>query len=33
MRKKLLFLMLGVLTALPVLARDFTYTYEGQTRH
>lgn len=30
MRKTLL-LLLGVVVALPALARDFTYTYEGQT--
>lgn len=30
MRKTLL-LLLGVVAALPALARDFTYTYEGQT--
>ena len=30
-RKKLLLTLLGVLLALPALARDFTYTYEGQT--
>ncbi len=29
--KKLLFLLLGVLIALPAFARDFTYEYEGQT--
>ncbi|MDE6553880.1 MAG: leucine-rich repeat domain-containing protein, partial [Muribaculaceae bacterium] len=31
MRQKLLLLLLGVLSALPALARDFEYTYEGQT--
>ncbi|MBD5354539.1 MAG: leucine-rich repeat domain-containing protein, partial [Bacteroides sp.] len=30
-RKKLLLTLLGVLLALPALARDFTYPYEGQT--
>ena len=30
-RKKLLLTLLGVLLALPALARDFTCTYEGQT--
>ena len=29
--KKFLLFMLGVLVALPGIARDFTYTYEGQT--
>lgn len=29
--KKLLLIMLGVLIALPAMARDFTYEYEGQT--
>lgn len=29
--KKLLLTMLGTLLALPAMARDFTYTYEGQT--
>ena len=29
--KKLLLSMLGVLMALPAMARDFKYTYEGQT--
>lgn len=29
--KKLLLLLLGVLIALPSMARDFTYEYEGQT--
>lgn len=29
--KKLLLTLMGVLIALPGLARDFTYTYEGQT--
>ncbi len=29
--KKQLLLLLGALIALPTLARDFTYTYEGQT--
>ena len=29
--KKFLLFMLGVLLALPGIARDFTYTYEGQT--
>lgn len=29
--KKLLLMMLGVLIALPAIALDFTYTYEGQT--
>ena len=29
--KKILFFMLGVLMALPGIARDFTYEYEGQT--
>lgn len=29
--KKLLLSLLGVLMALPVLSRDFTYTHEGQT--
>ncbi|MDE6367789.1 MAG: leucine-rich repeat domain-containing protein, partial [Muribaculaceae bacterium] len=29
--KKLLLLLLGVLIALPSVARDFTYEYEGQT--
>ena len=29
--KKLLLLFVGVLLALPTLARDFSYTYEGQT--
>ena len=31
MRQKLLLLLLGVLSSLPALARDFKYTYEGQT--
>ena len=31
MKQKLLLLLLGVLLALPALARDFKYTYEGQT--
>ena len=31
MRQKLLLLLLGVLSAFPALARDFVYTYEGQT--
>ena len=30
-RKKLLLTLLGVLLALPALARDFTYPYEGQS--
>lgn len=29
--KKALLMLLGALLALPSLARDFTYTYEGQT--
>ncbi len=29
--KKHLLLLLGALVALPTLARDFTYTYQGQT--
>ncbi|MBP3889669.1 MAG: hypothetical protein J6D01_00500, partial [Muribaculaceae bacterium] len=29
--KQLLFTLLGVLLALPGIARDFTYEYEGQT--
>lgn len=29
--KKLLLMLLGVLMALPVIARDFSYEYEGQT--
>lgn len=29
--KKMLLTMLGVLIVLPAMARDFTYTYEGQT--
>ena len=29
--KKILFMMLGVLIALPAFARDFTYEYGGQT--
>lgn len=29
--KKFLLTLLGVLIALPALAQDFTYTYEGQT--
>lgn len=29
--KKLLLSLLGVLAALPIIARDFDYTYEGQT--
>ena len=29
--KKFLLFMLGVLVALPGIARDFTYEYEGQT--
>ena len=29
--KKFLLMILGVLLSLPVLARDFSYTYEGQT--
>lgn len=29
--KKLLLTILGLLLVLPVMARDFTYTYEGQT--
>ncbi len=29
--KKFLLFMLGVLIALPGIARDFTYEYEGQT--
>ena len=31
MRQKLLLLLLGVLSSLPTLARDFEYEYEGQT--
>lgn len=31
MNKKLLFTLFGLLMALPVFARDFSYTYEGQT--
>lgn len=31
MRKKFLLFLLGVLTILPIFARDFEYTYEGQT--
>ena len=31
MRQKLLLLLLGVLSTLPAFARDFDYTYEGQT--
>lgn len=29
--KKLIIMVLGVFIALPALARDFTYEYEGQT--
>lgn len=29
--KKTFLMLLAVLMALPVIARDFTYTYEGQT--
>lgn len=29
--KKFLLMMLGVITTLPTVARDFTYEYEGQT--
>ena len=29
--KKFLLLLLGAILSLPVMARDFTYKYEGQT--
>ena len=31
MKRKLLLSLLGILIGLPILARDFEYTYEGQT--
>ncbi|MDE5840080.1 MAG: leucine-rich repeat domain-containing protein, partial [Muribaculaceae bacterium] len=31
MKQKILLLLFGVLSALPALARDFEYTYEGRT--
>ena len=31
MKRKLLLSLLGILAGLPILARDFEYTYEGQT--
>ena len=31
MKRKLLLSLLGILAGLPILARDFAYTYEGQT--
>lgn len=31
MKKNLLFMLFGVMLTLPTYARDFTYTYEGQT--